>query len=130
MLSPLRLKADLTAMSEWRSTILFYLLADPLLQLFPVHWRQLGEIWPQPNRVADVYVLNLALWQVRVPMHEDSNAMSQPARHRNFVPAQERHVDPAQLTRRKRRKLRVQIGGRAEDCAGHIALVDVITANH
>jgi hypothetical protein len=46
------------------------------------------------------------------------------------MPAQKRHIQPAELTRRKGGKLGIQIGRRGEDRAGYVAAFDAIAAYH
>jgi hypothetical protein len=62
-------------------------------------------------------------------MHENANASRQRAGDGHFVPAQKRHIEPAELPRRESWKLRIEVGGRGKDRARHITTFDAIAAN-
>jgi hypothetical protein len=83
------------------------MLANPTLQFFPIDRRQLRQVGSQPIRLADVDMLDLALFFFGVPMEQHANAERQRAGNRDFVTAHQRDVEPTKLPGRQRREFRV-----------------------
>jgi hypothetical protein len=110
--------------------MLTHLLLDPALQFFPVHRRQFAEIGTQPDRIANIDVLDFGLCELSIPMDEDPDALLQSAGDRNLMSAQQGNIEPAQLPGSERWELRVEVGRGGENGAGHVLPVDPIPPDH
>ncbi len=124
--SPWRYGLDL-----WRGAVgRIHMLSDPRFEFFKIDGRQLAEVWPQLNRFADVGVCDFRLGLLSIPIDQDAYAAWQAGRDWDLIRAKQRHVEPAELARGERRELGVKIGRRAEDRAGHIFSLDIVTPDH
>src|SRR6266513_885212 len=63
-------------------------------------------------------------------MHEHANAARQRTRNCHLVAAQQRHIEPAQLSGRECGELSVQVGSRRENCARDVATINVVATDH
>src|SRR4051812_8637344 len=73
---------------------------------------------------------DVALGVVGVPVNEDADAAAQAAGDIDFVGAEKRHIQPAELPGGEGGELGVEVAGQAENGAADVLWLDAVDANH
>lgn len=106
------------------------MLSNPAFEFRHIDGRQLGKIGPQLDGSLEVDMRNFGLRDVRVPVDENADTLPQRTGNVYLVGAEERHVEPAQLSSGESWKLGVQVDRGGKNDAGHAVRLNAVLANH
>jgi len=106
------------------------LFGDPAFELGHIDGWQLGEVGAEALGFFDVDVADFVLGLVGVPVDQDADAAAEAAGDIDFVGAEERDVDPAELAGGEGGEFGVEVAGEAEDGTGDVLGLDAVDADH